>query len=178
MGGERRASKPGHVFDRDAEWAALTSFAASSTPRAMLGVISGRRRMGKTYLLRALVEQRAGFYFGATAATEGESLRQFGAALARHAGSPVPFSFASWDDAISYMFDLAGPSRGSSPTLVVIDEFPYLVKTAPELPSVIQREIDRFQVAQSRMRLLLCGSALSVMGGLLASAAPLRGRPA
>ncbi len=132
--------------------------------------------MGKTYLLRALVEQQAGFYFGATAATEGESLRQFGAALARHAGSPVPFSFATWDDAISYMFDLASPSRGSSPNLVVIDEFPYLVKAAPELPSVIQREIDRFQVAQSRMRLLLCGSALSVMGGLLATAAPLRGR--
>ena len=175
-GARRIGDKPAHVFDRDTEWAALTAFAASSTPRAMLGVISGRRRMGKTYLLRALADQQGGFYFGATAATEGESLRQFGAALARHAGSPVPFSFASWDDAISYTFDLAAPSRGSLPTLVVIDEFSYLVKTAPELPSLIQREIDRFQVAESRMRLLLCGSALSVMGGLLASAAPLRGR--
>lgn len=168
--------KPGHVFNRDAEWAALTSFAMSLATRAMLGVVSGRRRMGKTYLLRALVEQRGGFYFGATAATEGESLRQFGTALARHAGSPVPFSFANWDDAVSYLFDLASPDRVTSPLLVVIDEFPYLAKVAPELPSLLQREIDRFQVAESRMRLLLCGSAMSVMGGLLASAAPLRGR--
>lgn len=132
--------------------------------------------MGKTYLLRALVEQHKGFYFGATAATEKESLRQFAAALADHVGSPVPFSFATWDDAISYLFGLAAPRQGEAPLLVVIDEFPYLAKTAPELPSLIQREIDRFQVEESRMRLLLCGSAMSVMGGLLASTAPLRGR--
>ena len=170
------AAKPEHVFNRAAEWTGLASFAASSAPRAMLGVISGRRRMGKTYLLRALVDQMGGFYFGATAATEGESLRQFGAAVARYSGSSVPFSFASWDDAISYMFGLAVPGRGTVPLLVVIDEFPYLAKTAPELPSLIQREIDRFQMTESRMRLLLCGSAMSVMGGLLAGAAPLRGR--
>jgi hypothetical protein len=108
--------------------------------------------------------------------TEAESLRQFSAALAEHQGSPVPFSFATWDDAISYLFGLAVPGRGDSPFLVVIDEFPYLAKVAPELPSLIQREIDRFQVDESGMRLLLCGSAMSVMGGLLASTAPLRGR--
>ncbi|MFG2991114.1 ATP-binding protein [Streptomyces sp. NPDC048257] len=145
-------------------------------PHAMLGIVSGRRRMGKTYLLRALVEQQQGFYFGATAATEAESLRQFGAALAEHAGSPVPFSFATWDDAISYLFGLGAADRGTGPLLVVIDEFPYLAKAAPELPSLIQREIDRYQVEENRMRLLLCGSAMSVMGGLLASTAPLRGR--
>ncbi|MDB1090027.1 ATP-binding protein [Streptomyces sp. ACA25] len=132
--------------------------------------------MGKTYLLRALVEERGGFYFGATAATATESLRQFGAALAEYAGSPVPFSFATWDDAVSYLFGLAVPGRGEGPALFVIDEFPYLAKAAPELPSLIQREIDRFQAEESRMRLLLCGSAMSVMGGLLASTAPLRGR--
>jgi AAA+ ATPase superfamily predicted ATPase len=143
----------------------------------MLGVVSGRRRMGKTYLLRALAEQCGGFYFGATEATAGESLRQFGAALAGHAGSPSPFSFATWDDAVSYLFGLAAPGRGDDgPVLVVIDEFPFLAKAAPELPSLIQREIDRCQVEESWMRLLLCGSAMSVMGGLLASSAPLRGR--
>ncbi|MFI9170739.1 ATP-binding protein [Streptomyces lincolnensis] len=132
--------------------------------------------MGKTYLLRALVEQCGGFYFGATAGTEAESLRQFSAALADHVGSPVPFSFATWDDAISFLFGLADPGKGEAPFLVVIDEFPYLVKVSQELPSLIQREIDRCQVDESRMRLLLCGSAMSVMGGLLASTAPLRGR--
>jgi uncharacterized protein len=172
------AGKPSHVFDREAEWGALASFAARGSSQAMLGVVSGRRRMGKTFLLRALVERCGGFYFGATEATAGESLRQFGAALADHAGSPVPFSFATWDDAVSYLFALGAPDRGDGdgPLLVVIDEFPYLAKAAAELPSLIQREIDRYQVQESRMRLLLCGSAMSVMGGLLASTAPLRGR--
>ncbi|MFF3845798.1 ATP-binding protein [Streptomyces sp. NPDC002328] len=180
-----RATKPPRVFDRAPEWDALTSFAGRALPHAALGVVSGRRRMGKTYLLRALVEQYGGFYFGATDATEAESLRQFSAALAEYTGSPVAFSFATWDDAVSYLFGLAAPGPAHSdgrtsapdrPLLVVIDEFPYLVKAAPELPSLIQRMIDRFQVEESRMRLLLCGSAMSVMGGLLASSAPLRGR--
>ncbi len=176
--------KPSRVYDRGAEWDGLTAFVSRPLPHAMLGIVSGRRRMGKTYLLRALVERCGGFYFSATAGTEAESLRQFSAALAEHVGSPVAFSFATWDDAVSYLFGLAahgkrGASAGSTPDapfLVVIDEFPYLVKVAPELPSLIQREIDRFQVEESRMRLLLCGSAMSVMGGLLASTAPLRGR--
>ncbi|MET9759322.1 ATP-binding protein [Streptomyces sp. NPDC006372] len=174
----RRATpdKPSRVYDRGSEWGALISFVNRPLPHAMLGIVSGRRRMGKTYLLRALVESCGGFYFGATAGTEAESLRQFSAALADHVGSPVPFSFGTWDDAISYLFGLAVPGRGESPFLVVIDEFPYLMKAAPELPSLIQRVIDRFQIQESGMRLLLCGSAMSVMGELLASTAPLRGR--
>ncbi|PNG20757.1 AAA family ATPase [Streptomyces cahuitamycinicus] len=170
------ADKPSRVYDRGSEWGALSSFVNRPLPHAMLGIVSGRRRMGKTYLLRALVERCGGFYFGATAGTEAESLRQFSAALAEHVGSPAPFSFATWDDAISYLFGLAVPGRRDSPFLVVVDEFPYLVKAAPELPSLIQRVIDRFQIEESGMRLLLCGSAMSVMGGLLASTAPLRGR--
>lgn len=180
---QTKPAKPSRVFDRAPEWDALTAFVSRPVPHAMLGIVSGRRRMGKTYLLRALVEQSGGFYFGATDATEAESLRQFSAALAEHVGSPVAFSFDTWDDAISYLFGPAvsgpGPSGGptaDTPVLVVIDEFPYLVKAAPELPSLIQRAIDRGQVEESRMRLLLCGSAMSVMGGLLASSAPLRGR--
>jgi uncharacterized protein len=172
----RATAKPGYVFDREPEWAALAGFAVRPGAHARLGIVSGRRRMGKTYLLRALVQEQGGFYFGATEATAAESLRQFGAALAEHAGSPAPFAFGSWDDAITHLFRLAAPDRGRGPALFVIDEFPYLTKAAPELPSLIQREVDRFQGEESRMRLLLCGSAMSVMGGLLASSAPLRGR--
>lgn len=168
--------KPAHVFGRDRYWDQLAMFAASASPAALLGTVSGRRRMGKTFLLRALAEQAGGFYFAATSATETESLRQFGAALAEFTSAAAPFSFATWDDAISYLFGLAAGDRAGTPLLAVIDEFPYLAKAAPELPSLIQREIDRFQTEPSGMRLLLCGSAMSFMGGLLGGTAPLRGR--
>jgi len=169
-------SKPDHLFDRSVEWDGLVSFAARPAGTALLGIVSGRRRMGKTYLLRALVERLGGFYFGATAATGGESLRQFGAALAEFTGSEVPISFDNWDHAVTYLFGLAARDRAGTPLLVVIDEFPYLVKAAPELPSLVQRETDRYQTEPSGIRMLLCGSAMSVMGGLPASNAPLRGR--
>lgn len=168
--------KPSRVFGRGAQWNGLMSFARRRSPHASLAVVSGRRRMGKTYLLRALVEAVGGFYFGAVAATDAESLRQFSAALAAHLRAPGPFAFATWDDAITYLFGAAEPERGTEPMVVVIDEFPYLSKVVPELPSLIQREIDRFQTRPSRMRLILCGSAMSVMGGLLRGNAPLRGR--
>jgi AAA+ ATPase superfamily predicted ATPase len=62
----------------------------------------------------------------------------------------------------------------------VIDEFPYLVKANPALPSVIQAAFGprRAERLGSRTRLLLCGSAMSFMGRLLSGAAPLRGRAA
>ncbi|MEV0366936.1 ATP-binding protein [Nocardia fusca] len=169
-------TKPEQLFDRVIEWNALMSFATRPTTSAQLGIVSGRRRMGKTYLLRALVERLGGFYFGATTATAAESLRQFGAALSDFTGAEVPISFQNWDHAITYLFGLGAQSRAENATLVVIDEFPYLVRSVPELPSLIQREIDRYQTEPSGIRLLLCGSAMSVMGGLLASSAPLRGR--
>lgn len=53
-----RPTKPTHVFDRSVEWDALAAFVSRPLPHAMLGIVSGRRRMGKTYLLRALVEQQ------------------------------------------------------------------------------------------------------------------------
>ncbi|GAA5058971.1 AAA family ATPase [Nocardia callitridis] len=86
----------------------------------------------------------------------------------------MPISFDNWDHAMAYLFGLG--TRADNPMLVVIDEFPYLVKAAPELASVMQREVDRYQTEPNNIRMLLCGSAMSVMGGLLTSNAPLRGR--
>lgn len=61
---------------------------------------------------------------------------------------------------------------------MVLDEFPYLAKANPELPSIVQEALRplRDQRTGSRTRLLLCGSALSFMGRLLSGSAPLRGR--
>src|SRR3984893_5414790 len=166
---------PPHVFGGEREWVALADFAADPRPEATLGIVSGRRRQGKTYLLRSLAAATGGFFFEAAEATEAESLRMFGAALARQAGSPADFSFSAWEDALRYFVTLAG----QDPVPLIIDEFPYLVRASPALPSLLRRGVDRHgppQGGASRARVLLCGSAMSVMGGLLAGNAPLRGR--
>jgi AAA+ ATPase superfamily predicted ATPase len=163
--------KPGRIFARDAEWRHLTAFASATRGRPQFGVVSGRRRQGKTYLVEALAEQTRGLYFGATQATETESLTMFAAAVGQHLELAAPPRLDSWDEAMRFVFSM---DRSAGP--VIIDEFPYLSKVSPVLPSILQREIDRAASQGREVTLLLCGSATSVMGGLLAGNAPLRGR--
>jgi AAA+ ATPase superfamily predicted ATPase len=149
-------------------------FVGDTRHGATLGVVSGRRRQGKTLLLYELARVTKGFYFGATEATAADSLRRLGQEIGRFTGSVGPIALADWAEAVDALLGL-GRER---PTTVVLDEFPYLVRGSRELPSVIQHALTpgRSERTGSRTRLLLCGSALSFMGGLLAGSAPLRGR--
>ncbi|MEV0404476.1 ATP-binding protein [Actinoallomurus sp. NPDC050550] len=164
--------KPERVFDRSFEWSALARFATSVSPHARLGLVSGRRRQGKTFVLRALAEATGGFYFTAVEATATDSLREFGAALAEHAGSRAPYALTDWGDALRVLGDIVGDG------LAIIDEFPYLIKADGAIPSIFQRRLDELasRPGETSPRFLLCGSAMSVMGRLLAANAPPRGR--
>lgn len=168
--------RPAEMFDRNREWAALTSFATDDSPGASLGVVSGRRRQGKTFLLRALCQAAGGFYYAAEEATDGESLHRIGAALAERLGAPAPLSFRDWSEVVDALLALGR----DKPVPVVIDEFPYLARANPRLPSIIQNALAplRAERDESRTRLLLCGSAMSFMGRLLSGSTPLRGRAA
>lgn len=162
--------KPQHVFDRDREWDGLMRFATSADPDVRLGIVSGRRRQGKTYLLDAVASAVDGFFYTATEDTETDALANFGRALADWTGGGR-YAFADWDEALDRLFTAV------TDRLIVIDEFPYLSKASPSLPSLIQRALEpRGTARRSRSRLLLCGSAMSVMGRLLSGSAPLRGR--
>jgi AAA+ ATPase superfamily predicted ATPase len=167
--------KPSRLFDRDREWRGLTSFAdaGSGGARAALGVVSGRRRQGKSFLLQALAEATGGLYFAATEATAAESLRLFAHALATFTRERSDHPYHDWNDAIADLFH----RFAQRPVPVVIDEFPFLSRTSPALPSIIQRELGPGgSAAGSAARLILCGSAMAIMGGLLSGQAPLRGR--
>jgi hypothetical protein len=168
------SGKPSWVYDRDFEWSALMNFAGSASPRVRLGIVSGRRRQGKTFLLRALAEATGAFYYAAAEATTTDSLRDLGAAMAAHTGAALPYAIRDWNEAVRAI-------RETFPDgLAIIDEFPYLIRSDPSLPSLLQRALDDQAWGQQvrGTRFLLCGSAMSVMGGLLAGNAPLRGRSA
>jgi AAA+ ATPase superfamily predicted ATPase len=82
--------------------------------------------------------------------------------------------FESWHE----VFDALPALGNEQPATVVIDEFPYLARANASLPSILQNALAprRAQREGSRTRLLLCGSAMTFMGTLLAGNAPLRGR--
>jgi uncharacterized protein len=53
--------KPDYIFDRAVEWQALAEFATDDRLGATLGMVSGRRRQGKTLLLESMCEELGGF---------------------------------------------------------------------------------------------------------------------
>jgi uncharacterized protein len=167
--------KPRHVFGRDREWRALAEFCDLPGLGARLGVVCGRWRQGKTFLLASLVEASDGFMFSATQQSSAQNLRALSEAYCRHLDRPVSY-FPDWPSAVEALFRLG--AAGDRPVPVVIDEFSYLMDGVEGIASIIQVAMDpgHWAYSHSRVRLILCGSALTTMRGLLGGSAPLRGR--
>ncbi|GII81975.1 ATPase AAA [Sphaerisporangium rufum] len=163
--------KPPEVFDRTAEWRDLTDFVTSDTPGLRIGVVYGRRRQGKSFLLRRLARAASGLYSMAVEQEARPALRRFTDAAARAEGrAPGAYGAENWETALDEAL--------RRHRLVVIDEYPFLLGNAPELSSLIQSLYDEwdYRADGSTGRLLLCGSAISVMSELLSGTRPLRGR--
>jgi hypothetical protein len=76
--------------------------------------------------------------------------------------------YLSWDRLFTAL-----SARVSEKITLILDEFPYLVQVSPEMPSILQKMIDK----KSRINLIICGSSQRMMHGLvLDAAAPLYGR--
>ncbi len=166
--------RPPGIFDREAEWSDLVAFVQQTGPGIRLALVRGRRRQGKSFLLRRLTGAAGGFYYQALEQERSQALDALGTAAGEYLDVPGGrLAFGSWDDAVRAITDIRG---GDEPAIVVIDEFPYLLAHSPELPSLLQRRIDVSRDSGPAVRLILCGSALSVMARLLVGTQALRGR--
>ncbi|MET8002420.1 ATP-binding protein [Nonomuraea glycinis] len=173
--------KPVRVLARDTEWSTLAQFVEHPDARLRLGVVSGRRRVGKSYLLRALAEAGGGLYVTAVA-EEGvvPARRRLAADIARYAGIETSLiGDASWESLLTTAIDLVLRRSGSS-GLLIIDELPYWMTHSPELPGLLQLLYDQSQAGHGHQggRVIVCGSAISVMNELLSGTKALRGRAA
>lgn len=176
--------RPDDLFDRTAEWDDLAGLVGSRAPGLRIGVVSGRRRQGKSYLLRRVVAGASGLYHQAQEVGRVQALARFGDDVARHLGLPAgALRFDDWDVALRTA--LGFPERGSSSTAggaggrtLVIDELPYLLVHSPEIPSVLQELYDesRQSADHPSAAVVVCGSAMSIMSELLVGQKPLRGR--
>lgn len=175
--------KPDDVFDRDREWADLVQFVTSDTPGLNIAVVYGRRRQGKSYLLHRLSGAVGGIYHLATEQTSAVSLRRFIDGIngwPRVPGGRV--QAADWESALDYAVELMIRERRADgpPPLLVLDEFPYLTEEWQGLPSIVSGLYDRIGPDSgpepTPLRLVLCGSAISVMSTLLSGTKALRGR--
>lgn len=151
----------------------LTAYLDAPMQRHTLGLMYGRRRIGKSTLLHGVVRERGGFYWEATRGETAVHLARLGAALGAHLGVGR-LSFDSWDEAVSALLGLG--ARDTTP--VALDEFGYLLEAEPRLDSVIAAATGPAgqEATPGRARLVLCGSAIAMMRSLTAGEAALRGR--
>ena len=170
---KNKSRKDSYALDfcnRAGELNALTEW-AEDAPR--LAVVHGRRRLGKTRLLRRWHEGVDSCY---VLASEGTPTSQR-AAFADDLEAIVPgFGEAVYPNWRALFRALVAQwPRGDRRCILVVDELPYLVKSSPELPSLLQSLVDDPEAVH--LPLLLCGSSQRMMQGLvLDQTAPLYGR--
>ena len=156
-------------YDREEELDTLTG--AVESPGSDFVVVYGRRRVGKTELLKEFCADRPHMYFLAAQEAEHRQREKFLEQVADYFDQRVP-RIDSWDEAFEYL----GENLQREDLVVVIDEFPYLVEENDSLPSYIQAFVDQALDGTDSM-LVLCGSSVSTMESeILGHESPLYGR--
>lgn len=164
--------------DRRSELAWLE--ARRCAPDAQLLVVYGKRRVGKTALLREFIRGGPAVYCLADRRPGREQLREVAARLGAHFGDAfvAEKGFANWLEVFEFLRTrLAGrPRRRGGRFVLVLDEFPYLVENDSATPSLFQKGWDE-TLARLPLCLVLCGSSVAVMESeALSARSPLFGR--
>lgn len=132
--------------------------------RAVL--IRGRRRVGKSRLVEEFLEQARlpHVFFTAVGGSREEDLAGFAAEVtaSRLPDAPRSGDFAApltWDAALTM---LASALPADSPSVVVLDEMPYLVREDPTFEGALQKAFDR-TLSKLPVLLILIGSDITMM---------------
>ena len=135
-------------------------------------IIYGRRRIGKTTLIREFTRPRDSLYFLATEEGAEQNLKYFQQTAYEKTGLNIlrPENAVTWEDIFEQLS--SSPERA----IIVIDEYQYLPMTSPGFSSKLQRIWDNTFKASNKM-LILCGSLVSMMySETLDHSSPLYGR--
>ena len=123
-------------------------------------VIYGRRRVGKTTLIKEFLKKKTAFYFLATEELESQSMKRLAGVMARTTKNTLlqKTTFTDWLD----LFQVIADYKPEEKKVFVIDEFPYLVKTNSAFPSILQNAWDEI-LKDSNVMLILSGSFIGMM---------------
>ncbi|EDP75589.1 ATP-binding protein [Hydrogenivirga sp. 128-5-R1-1] len=137
-------------------------------------VIYGRRRVGKTTLIEKFIKGKPAVYFLADLQNELLQLGRFKNVVAETFRDEVlkGIEVKDWETIFRYI--LRHNTQGK--LIIAIDEFQYLAKVNPAIPSILQRIWDTL-LKDSEAMLILSGSTVSMMYNLtLSYSSPLYGR--
>ncbi len=145
-----------------------------NSANARPGLVWGRRRVGKTALITHFArDKRMVFYtgVGGTAGLELRGLSEEAGFLNTAERDLAEHPFSDWRDALRFLFARAE----EAPLLLVLDEFPELLVSSPELPGLLRAELDRHG-GRPNLKILLSGSSMRAMWQMQEYRAPLYGR--
>ena len=157
---------------RSAELKKLNEMYASD--KFECAIIYGRRRVGKTTLIKEFIKDKRAIYFVAREADSLLNLTGFSndvySVTAKELAKKAFFS--DWEKAFDYIHQISRENR----IILAIDEYPYLAGDFRPISSILQAHIDS-QLKDGKLFLILCGSSMSFMENqVLAYKSPLYGR--
>lgn len=132
----------------------LTALEKEYSNNNSLTIIYGRRRVGKTALIREFCKDKDHLYFLASNESINENLRLFSWKISEYTETEG-ISFTNWDSAFDYL-------TKDRKIIIVIDEFQYLPISYTPFASVMQRIWDTI-LSQRNVMLILCGSHQGMM---------------
>lgn len=141
--------------------------------KAEFFVIYGKRRVGKTELIKQFIKNKPSIYFLADKRNTREQLKELGEIVGNYFNDQILKSrgFVDWIEVFSYL-----KSKIKKRIVFVVDEYPYLVENDPSTSSLFQKGWDE-HLKFTKIFLILCGSSVSMMESeALIYKSPLYGR--
>ncbi|MBQ3387608.1 MAG: ATP-binding protein [Thermoguttaceae bacterium] len=136
--------------------------------------VYGRRRVGKTETLQRFCRGKDHLFYSCSECTDRDQLNALSRRILEKGGtvSRLVTSFDHWQAVFRAVAEM--PSSGKK--LLVIDEFPYMVRGNRSIPSILQNLWDT-ELKNANVMIILCGSAMSfIEKEILAEKNPLYGR--
>lgn len=132
-------------------------------------VIYGRRRVGKSALVKKVLNENKDVYFEADLDEPAIQMSQLVTTIRMTYPEFADATYQSWEAILMHFNSICKDNA-----TLCLDEFPYLVKKNPALPSILQRLLDS---GKFRFNLIVCGSTIRMMKKIILDAAdPLYGR--
>ena len=136
-------------------------------------IIYGRRRVGKTELIKYFSEDKPHTYFLAGTKLDKENLTDLQNIMSDFLKDELfkRIEFRGWEELFKEF-----TKKIERPIIIIIDEFPYLIEQNKAIPSIFQKIWDE-NLKNEQLMLILCGSSIEMMETeVLGYKSPLYGR--
>jgi len=143
-------------YNRRRELSLLEKHYRRASAGAILDVIIGRRRIGKTELATQFIKRKNAFYFFVSRKPLSGLLKEWSGIL-REEFSAIG-EFSDLEDFLAFLFERASKRK----TIVVFDEFQNFKYIYRPAFSIFQKALDRYK-KKSKMYLILIGSLVTLM---------------